>query len=836
MACPRAQYDGELEVAGLQNPVRVVRDEYAMPYIYAESLADGLLAEGFVMAQDRLFIMDLFRYLASGRLASIAGEGMLAQDRLFRTVGLRRIAADLEQRLSPQARATFAAFTQGVAAYVDTGSATYPFEYSILGKNPDPWTLLDTLTLFVYLNWNFSGNVGEEILAQRLVERLGSARAQDLFPVHEALPPGLVYDPAATAMRSCPPPCLPRQVAGGEPGAPPTTRPFGADPLLAALARAAGTARLGGSNAWVTGAAKSAGGHPILASDPHGSGNMIPVPFYPVAVMLPEVRFAGITVIGVPGIQTGRNNWLAWGFTNDNADQQDLFIETLNPADPHQYLEGGQWTPFTEWTEQIDVKAEDGTVSATAWTIRETPRGPLVTELFPGVTAALSFRWYLRDLLDGNLGLDEAMVARTPEDFLAGLAKWPGFTQNTSIAHKDGWFAWQMMGHVPVRAGHAGLFPIPAADAAGVWNGAIIPFAEMPHLFSPEQGWSGSANHWGLGASYPYLYATTSSGPYRVLRMKEELDARATWSVQDHRNLQLDTVSILARRLVPAFAAALAAAGTAELDEVVTYLSAWDFRADVDSVGATLWNAIYRQTLRETFRDELGDDLLDAYLGQTYFFQERFEQMLAKSDAVWFDDVSTAGLVETRDEIIARAAGTALVALRGRLGEDMAAWQWGDLHTLYFEHPAGTAEPERSLLGDGPYPFEGDGETLDRGAYAFAGDSFAVAFNAAMRMVVDLGDDCSVLGSVTTGVSGRAGFEHYKDQVAAYLSGEGVRWWFCDEQIEAHKVNELMLLPASQAAVPAVPMAVLLGLWGVVMARLARRRCRGRSSGRKGRV
>ena len=62
------QKDGELQLAGLKSTVKVIRDEKGMAYIYADNLADGLMAQGFVAAQDRLFNMELTRMFAAGRI------------------------------------------------------------------------------------------------------------------------------------------------------------------------------------------------------------------------------------------------------------------------------------------------------------------------------------------------------------------------------------------------------------------------------------------------------------------------------------------------------------------------------------------------------------------------------------------------------------------------------------------------------------------------------------------------------------------------------------------------------------------------------------------------
>src|SRR5262249_58584564 len=68
---PLPQIDGTLTLPGLHQPVTVERDNWGIPRIRASSLEDAAEAQGYVMAQDRLFQLDLLRRVSSGRLAEI---------------------------------------------------------------------------------------------------------------------------------------------------------------------------------------------------------------------------------------------------------------------------------------------------------------------------------------------------------------------------------------------------------------------------------------------------------------------------------------------------------------------------------------------------------------------------------------------------------------------------------------------------------------------------------------------------------------------------------------------------------------------------------------------
>ena len=113
-----AQVSGTIEIDGLGAPVRVVRDRWGVPHLYAQSAPDLFVAQGFVKAQDRLFQMDLWRRSAQGRLAEVLGPNFIERDAMTRRVQYR---GDLDAEWAsygPDARAIATAFVRGVNAWV----------------------------------------------------------------------------------------------------------------------------------------------------------------------------------------------------------------------------------------------------------------------------------------------------------------------------------------------------------------------------------------------------------------------------------------------------------------------------------------------------------------------------------------------------------------------------------------------------------------------------------------------------------------------------------------------------------------------------------------------
>ena len=168
--------------------------------------------------------------------------------------------------------------------------------------------------------------------------------------------------------------------------------------------------------------------------------------------------------------------------------------------------------------------------------------------------------------------------------------------------------------------------------------------------------------------------------------------------------------------------------------------------------------------------------------------------MVMDGSSRWFDNVNTAGTLETRDDLFRQAAVEAMGELCPILGKDPEKWQWGKLHQLELVSPIRRKGFGKGWLGGGSHPMGGSEENLYRGLYDF-NDPYMPTLTASMRMVADLGDDEKVLAVLPGGVTGRVFWPHTTDQIEAFMNGDKVYWWFSDEAIKAHAADTLLLKP-----------------------------------------
>src|SRR5258708_23654379 len=354
---PLPQIDGSASLPGLEHEVTVERDRWGVPHIRAASVEDLGEAQGYVMAQDRLWQMDLLRRVARGQLSEILGPRTLPFDKEFRTYGFARAAERDATLLDPESRKVMEAYARGVNQFIEQHKKNLPLEFSLLRYAPKPWQPSDTLAISGYMYRTLTDTWQRELNRAKVTERAGMDRAKDLFSEDAAMDHFVVGDPKVIddgSQRSAadgddedddddmqPDPVL--KASGGN--SQDFTAPESDPDLTSALARSIqgflaesrSEIRQGlGSNNWVVSGAHTATGKPLLANDTHLELT-IPSIWYELHLTAPGWNVKGFTLPGAPMVIIGHNDRIAWGFTNNGADVQDLYLETFNPASPDEY-------------------------------------------------------------------------------------------------------------------------------------------------------------------------------------------------------------------------------------------------------------------------------------------------------------------------------------------------------------------------------------------------------------------------------------------------------------------------------------------------------------------
>lgn len=824
---PWPQTTGELEITGLDGEVQVIRDDAGIPQIYADSMPDLMLAQGFVHAQDRFFEMDVRRHATAGRLSELFGEAGIESDLVVRTLGWRDVAEKELKLLRPATRSALDSYAEGVNAYLASRSPSeMSLEYSLLGltgldHNPAKWTAVDSIAWLKAMAWDLRGNMEEEIGRALTAAAVGDERMAELFPAYPYGQHAPIVQQGGLLGSE-----FDQDVSGG--GQRLLRRPPPGDPdALAALADVRGVLAavpplLGqgdgiGSNGWVVDGNHTSTGQPILANDPH-LGISLPGVWSQVGLHCRKVStecpfdVAGFSFSGVPGVVIGHNADIAWGFTNLSPDVTDLYVERIMGDT---WESDGKELPLVVRNEVIKVR--DGESIDLA--VRSTGHGPLLsdlTRLDDELDAVdLTEDGLLHQLTDiagsAEYGVSLAWTALEPRptaDALFALntaSDWTSFRaalsdfavpgQNVVYADTDGHIGYQATGLVPIRKpGNDGRMPAAGWKSDTAWTGEFVPYDALPNVLDPESGIITTANQAVIDPERyaPHLTADWDLG-YRSSRINQLLEADDELSVRSMGAIQLDDWSAIGEVLTPYLLRADLPRGY--YSDGQRLLRSWNYRQGTESGAAAYFNVVWRQVLQRTFGDELPDDL-DPDGSDRWFAV--VASILPKASSSWWDDVETEGVREDRDDILLASMKAARDELTARESPNAEEWTWGALHKLELRSAtlgeSGIGLIER-LFNRGGWEVGGGGSLVNATGWD-ATEGYDVVTAPSMRMVVPMDDLDAARWINLTGVSGHAFHPHYTDQTDRWARGETLPWVFSERAVEKAGEDVLTLLPA----------------------------------------
>jgi penicillin G amidase len=634
-----AKIDGELNVAGLKEAVEVVRDRWGVPHIYAKNVDDLFFAQGYVIAQDRLWQLEWWRRQREGRLSEVLGPAAFERDRQARLLMYRGSFDDSEwTSYHPEGKRIFTAFAAGLNAFITENAANLPVEFKLTGIKPTRWTP-EALAL---RTTTFGDATGELQLA-RLVAQVGAKEANrqrmpdpwDELVVPDGLDVATIGENAIAATRggrgNLPTPAIadgykemfPRTLAGLIP------EDVAPEP---------------GSNNWVMHGSKTETGKPIVSNDPHRE------------VTNPSLRYIshlvapGWNVIGSQeppfvGIAIGHNERLGWGLTITGTDQHDVFVEEINPANANEVRYNSAWEPMKTIREDIPVKGE----AARAVELKFTRHGPVFFE-----DRAAHRAYALKSVMNepgtasymGGLRLAQSKDCRT---FLDEAMYWKAPTENLICGDVDGMISFQGSALTPNRRGWVGRLPVPGTGKYE-WDGFR---KELPRIVNPSKGYIATANNNINTSGYwpPVVFKTTNGLPYeRITRVETVINSilpTRKWTIEDTKHLQHDPLSLRGAFELELFRGWTAK--TPEAEKARAIVAAWDGLLNVNSPGAAIHTA---------WRTAVDPKALD--------YNRSRDEKLALVEP---------GLVK------------AVATLTKEQGSDPSRWRYGPLHVRDFPHP-----------------------------------------------------------------------------------------------------------------------------------------------------
>ncbi|MBV9479803.1 MAG: penicillin acylase family protein [Acidobacteria bacterium] len=749
---------GTIRVPGLQRPVTVMRDRWGVAHLYAQNQHDLFFAQGFVAAQDRLFQMELWRRSGQGRLAEILGPSAL-----FRDINARLLSyhgnMDVEYRsYASDSREILEAFTDGINRFIESRSQAsglaLPVEFRWAGFRPEPWKPEDCLNRMAA--FSMTRNAFSELRDAELVSVLGAEKATQLV----SMDPRVNLDPAPGIDLSGLAPGLLRNLVGS-------------DSRIEFLPY-----YLEGSNNWAVSGRLTATGAPLLANDPH---RVLAIPSlrYMIHLVAPGWDVIGAGEPALPGVALGHNQHISWGFTIFGADQQDLYVEKLNPRDTLEYATDHGWERMQVRREEFKVRGGPDVVVD----LKFSRHGPV---LWQDKTRALALRWVGAE--PGTAGYLASLSidrARNWQDFCEAAARWKVPSENLVYGDTTGNIGEYSVGLSPVRH-WTGMLPVPGTGGYE-WAG-FIPFDQLPHSYNPQKGFIATANNKMIPESYSYKIGYEWQAPYRVNRITQFLEFAVAnghkLTTEDYKKLQSDSFSLAGQELVSLLREAVGHEPTA----VEQLLLNWDGVLSENSGAGALYEMLLPE-LEARMMHRAAPQRLWGILQQSHWEPDQLFGYLSHSSA----SIVVAQSQPERDQLLRDSVAAAAERLSQLEGPDRSKWSWGHLHNIKFRHALDEFPGAAPLTDLGPLPRSGDGQTV--GATGWTGDSFEQVEGASYRQIIDVADWDRSLAINTPGQSGQPASAHYSDLLRLWQDWQYFPLAYSRAAVEKSAADKLILEP-----------------------------------------
>lgn len=726
-------------------------DDFGIPTIDADSWPAAVEAQGYVTASQRFFHMDMIRRFSAGRVAELYGAAAVPLDEGRRLEDWPGVVAEAEKRLDAHDRELLEAYARGVNRFLEDHPRRVSLEYLVLGVEPEPWKIADTLFITILMSEQLATAAPDEAIRQRWHDALGDEWFDFLYPTDHPWNQPLFGTPDRTG------PVMPTKPLPSAPiDATELARADMPEPQRVAGLYDEDVAGWGASNSW----AWCGGDDCYLANDPHLAASVPHLWFMNRLRIAKDEWVVGVSIPGAPGIVLGMNAYLAWAFTNVGEDVDDYLLEELS-EDGTKYverIEDGEkvWAPVITKKHVIQVKG-GAPVEVVS---RHTSRGPIAKrDHLDGIYAR---RWLP---LQPGLALPafDTNRAKTWDEMMTALDDMRVPAQNVLVVDRHGNMGYRASGTGIVRK-RSGRFPRAAVEDD--WQG-YEPASERPRLQIYVKGPNPDAPRF-IATANERIWVDPHGQKWtedlRKDRIQRVLASKTKFVREDMEALQMDTVDRY-HHMILDWLAAHTKASDPKATAMLARWKKWD--GDAKSDVETYTEAIEAERM-----------LLDVCIGRAKkaFLDGASPEALpyrARLDSAW---VLTAmeqgfGVFGFTDEDLATKLVTALAA------KDLEPYP-----------TANRWKAQHAFVGRVPVV----GEWLKIPETPQYGWSSVVQverpkFGASTRMVWDLKDPKASTWVTPVGQSGHPFSGHYADLVKRYhedvrlnVFDDGTEWWFAE--------------------------------------------------------
>jgi len=742
----KPNYSGNIKLSNIENETSVYFDDYGVPHIYAENELDAVTALGYVHAQDRLWQMELMRRIAPGRLSEIFGEKMLKNDQFFVSLGIEETSLKSIENLDKNGEVykLAIAYLSGVNQFIDNGPT--PIEFTLIGIEKEQYQLKDIYNVLGYMSFSFAMAQKTDPFLSVLKEKLGDVYLKEL---------GIDINPNTVLIKNSK-----STIESFETMVSSVNEILNNTPIPPFI----------GSNSWVVSPKKTTTGNVLFANDPH-IGFSQPAVWYEAHISTPNYELYGYHLAGVPFPLLGHNRNYAYGLTMFENDDIDFYKEENHPTDKNKYKTTTGYEDYKTVTKTIKVKdAEDVVIE-----VRSTLHGPIINNVVDAIsqTEPIAMSWIFTQIEGKTLdALYTISRATEMQDVKKGASMIHAPGLNIMYGDAKGNVAWWAAGKLYKHKPHVN--PKFILDGASGEDDIIeyLDFSENPMAENPPWNYVYSANNQPdtiANILYPGYYLPED----RAKRITQLLEPKNNWNKETMAEMITDVTSAVSPNIIKEFASSINYNSFNKNEQrAIDILQLWDGSNTIDAVAPTIYNKLVYVYLKNTFEDELGEELFTQFL-DTHLSKRVIADQIKKDTSIWWDNVASPNNIETKKDILSKSLVEAVASLENQLGTDITAWNWGKVHTLEHPHPLGTIAALKNYFNVGPFSINGAREVINNRGYNYNNSGlYNVNAGPSTRRIIDFSDIENSISILPTGQSGNPLSKHYKDQAEMYNRGE----------------------------------------------------------------
>ena len=767
-------YEGQMLLPKLTGETQVYYDTYGIPHIYSDNEVDAFRTLGYVHAQDRLWQMELLRRIATGRLSEVFGSKMLDTDKFFLSLGIDEATKKTVANLNENSEMVLLsqAYLDGVNEFVAAGPT--PIEFYLTGLEKAPFDLEDIYNTVGYMAFSFAQAHKTDPLLTNIKDKLGEAYLVDL---------DININPNTEWIHNY------KNTKEGDLQ----------NSIAEMTSKALGALSLPlfeGSNSWVLAPDKTKNGKVIFANDPH-IGFSQPAVWYEAHISTPTYEKYGYHLGGVPFPLLAHDRKMAYGMTMFQNDDIDFYYEETHPTENEKYKSRNGWVPYEKVHKTIKVKDS----ADYEFTFKKSEHGPILNGIAKQIEGEQSIAmWWMytqhkNEVMDALYGMSHA---KNINSFQSALPKIHAPGLNIMYGDAEGNVAWWASAKL-YKDGNSSQTKFVLKDSSDLMAPArYLDFSENPQAINPPWHYVYSANNQpdsGAGMQYPGYYLPEN----RAKRIVSLLEPKDDWQMDDMKKMITDVVSPINPIIVKDLYELVRVDALNDSQRLAFgKLTVWHGENELKNIEPAIFHRWMYYFLKNTFADELGEEMFKQLLA-THLLKRTIAPMAAKTESVWWDDVTTKDSIETKAQIVNASLMEALQSLENDFGADPNQWTWDKLHTLEHPHPIGQVKALRSIFNVGPFPIQGTREVINNLAFNYDDSGmYKVIAGPSTRRIIDFSDIENSMGILPTGQSGNPFSEHYDDQADMYVKGEFRKMMMNEKEIKGTSKSLLTFKPTQE--------------------------------------